>query len=158
MYFQLVSERCTVSRVNSVVEVKPTYILLFSEIQSPKVHLIWYITFVFCKTPIEVEELLLISKLEVLNLFLYMIIFISLLGSVGSIFPLIDVLKYFHLIYNCNAFGYDKKFDNFLLIGWSVTVFILLADISNYTFNLFINNIVRQHIIDERLFYIFNSL
>ena len=34
-------------------------------------------------------------------------------------------------------------------------MFILLADISTSTFNLFINNIVREPIIEERLFYIF---
>ena len=36
---EFVSERCIVSLLNRVVEVKPTYILLFSEIQSPKGHL-----------------------------------------------------------------------------------------------------------------------
>ena len=46
-------------------------------------------------------------------------------------------------------------FDKCLLIGWGVTVFILLADISNCTFVLFINNIVKELIIGERLFHIF---
>ena len=56
-----------------------------------------------------------------------------------------------HRIYNCGAFGYDKKkFDICLLTGWSSTVFILLANIFDHTFNLFINNIVRKPIIDER--------
>ena len=36
---ELVLERCIVSRLNRVVEVKPTFILLFSEIQSLKGHL-----------------------------------------------------------------------------------------------------------------------
>ena len=40
---ELVSERYIVSLLNRVVEVKPTYILLLSEIQSPKGHLNWYI-------------------------------------------------------------------------------------------------------------------
>ena len=61
---ELVSERCIVSLLNRVVEIKPMYILLFSEIKSPK----GYITLVFCKTPIKGEELLLMTKLEVLNL------------------------------------------------------------------------------------------
>ena len=65
---ELVSERYIVSLLNKVVEVKPTYILLFSEIQSPKRHLNWYIMLVFCKTPIKGEELFLMTKLEVLNL------------------------------------------------------------------------------------------
>ena len=33
---EVVSERCIVSLLDWVVEDKPTYILLFSEIQSPK--------------------------------------------------------------------------------------------------------------------------
>ena len=61
------SERCIVSLLDRVVEVKPTYILLLSEIQSPKGHLNLYITLVFCKTPIEGEELFL-TRFEVLNL------------------------------------------------------------------------------------------
>ena len=60
---ELVSKRCIVSLLDRVVEVKPTYIFLFSEIQSPKGHLNWYITLVFCKTPIEGEELFLMTKL-----------------------------------------------------------------------------------------------
>ena len=36
---KLVSKRCIVSLLNRVVEVKSTYVLLFSEIQSPKGHL-----------------------------------------------------------------------------------------------------------------------
>ena len=63
------SERCIVSLLDRVVEVKPTYILLLlSEIQSPKGHLNLYITLVFCKTPIEGEELFLMTRFEVLNL------------------------------------------------------------------------------------------
>ena len=62
---------------------------------------------------------------------------------------------FFHLIYNCSAFGYDKKFDICLLTGWSGTLFILLVNIFDHTFNLFINNIVRKPIIDESLFYVF---
>ena len=42
-----------------------------------------------------------------------------------------------------------------MLTGWSSTVFILLFNIFNHTFNLFINNIVRKLIIDESLFYVF---
>ena len=64
---ELVSERCIVSLLDRVVEVKTTNILLFWEIQSPKGHLNWYITLVFCKTPIEEEVLFLMTKLEVLN-------------------------------------------------------------------------------------------
>ena len=48
-----------------------------------------------------------------------------------------------------------KKFDKCLFTGWSARVFILLANIFNYTFNFFINNIVREPIIDESLFYVF---
>ena len=62
---------------------------------------------------------------------------------------------FFHLIYNYCAFGYDKKFDICLLTGWSSTVFILLVNIFDHTFNLFINNIVRKPIVDESLFYVF---
>ena len=71
------SERCIVSLLDRVVEVKPTYILLLSEIQSPKGHLNLYITLVFCKTPIEGEELFLMTRHTS---------FIFLLGSVGSMF------------------------------------------------------------------------
>ena len=48
-----------------------------------------------------------------------------------------------------------KKFDICLLTGWSSSVFILLVNIFNHTFNLFINNIIRKPIIDEGLFYAF---
>ena len=64
---KLVSGKGIVSLLGSVVVVKPTYILLFSEIQSSKGDLNLYITLVFYKTPIEGEELLSITKLEVLN-------------------------------------------------------------------------------------------
>ena len=64
---ELVSERCIVSLLDRVVEVIPTYILLFSEIQSPKEHLNRYIMLVFCKSQIEGKELFLMKKLEVLN-------------------------------------------------------------------------------------------
>ena len=64
-------------------------------------------------------------------------------------------LIFVHLIYNCSAFGCGKKFDKYLLTGWSDTVFILLVDIFNHTFNLFINNIFWKPIIDENLFHIF---
>ena len=40
---ELISERCIVSLLNRGIEVKPT----FSEIQSPKGHLNWYITLFF---------------------------------------------------------------------------------------------------------------
>ena len=69
---ELVSERCIVSLLDRVVEVKPTYILLLlSEIQSPKCHLNWYITLVFCKTPIEGEELFLMT-IYIYILYFYM--------------------------------------------------------------------------------------
>ena len=48
-----------------------------------------------------------------------------------------------------------KNFDICLLTGCSSTVFILLVNILNHTFNLFINNIVGKPIIDESLFYFF---
>ena len=48
----------------------------------------------------------------------------------------------------------NKMFNKFLFIGWSVAIFILLADISYCMFNLFIKNIVREPISDESLFYI----
>ena len=80
-----------------------------------------------------------------------MISFFFLLGSVGSMLLESMFLIYFHLIYNCRAFDCSKKFDKSLLTGWSVTVFILLANIFNYMFNLFINNIVRKPIINESL-------
>ena len=48
-----------------------------------------------------------------------------------------------------------KKFDICLFTGWSSTLFILLVNIFDHTFNLFINNIVRKPIIDESLFYVF---
>ena len=44
---ELVSERCIVSLLNRVVEVKPTYILLFSEIQSPKGHYIHIYIYIY---------------------------------------------------------------------------------------------------------------
>ena len=44
-----------------------------------------------------------------------------------------------------------KKFDICLLAGWSSTLFILLVNIFDHTFNLFINNIVRKPIVDESL-------
>ena len=60
------------------------------------------------------------------------------------------------LIYNHSAFGSGKKmFDNCMLTGWNSTVFILLVNIFNHTFNMFINNIVRKAIIDASKFYIF---
>ena len=43
---------------------------------------------------------------------------------------------------------------NACLLGEKVTVFILLAKIFNYTFNLFINNIVREPITDEGFYFI----
>ena len=64
------SEKCIVNLLDRVVEVKRTYILLLlllSEIQSPKGHLNLYITLFFCKTPIEGEELFLITKFAVLD-------------------------------------------------------------------------------------------
>ena len=64
----LVSERYIVSLLNKVAEVKPTYIFLILGIKSHKGHLNWYILLVFFKIPIEGEELLLMTKLEVLNL------------------------------------------------------------------------------------------
>ena len=40
-----------------------------------------------------------------------------------------------------------------LLTGWSSTVFILLVNIFNHTFNLFLNNIVKKPIIDESVLF-----
>ena len=54
---------------------------------------------------------------------------IFLLGSARSMFFESTFLKCFHLIYNCSAFDCVKKFDKCLFIGWSVAVFILLANI-----------------------------
>ena len=45
-----------VSLLDWVIKVKPTCILLFSVIQSPKRHLNWYIMLVFCEAPIKSEE------------------------------------------------------------------------------------------------------
>ena len=45
-----------------------------------------------------------------------------------------------------------------LVTGWSVAVFILLANIFNYTFNVFISNVVKEPIINESLFCVFISL
>ena len=107
---ELVLERCIVSLLDRLVEVKPTYILLLSEMQSPKGHLNWYITLFFCKAPIEGGELFLMTKLEVLNLLLYIKSFIFLLTSVVSMFLWINVFDIFlNLIYNCRAFGYGKN-------------------------------------------------
>ena len=39
-------------------------------------------------------------------------------------------------------------YDKYLFIRWSVAVFILLANVFDYTFNLFINNIASEPIID----------
>ena len=47
---EFASERCIVSLLDRVVEVKPTYILMFSYIHSSKGHLNWYITLAYCKT------------------------------------------------------------------------------------------------------------
>ena len=48
-----------------------------------------------------------------------------------------------------------KKFDICLLTGWSSAVYILLVNIFNHRFNLFINNTVKKPIIDESLLYVF---
>ena len=56
---ELVSERCIISLLDRVVEVEPTYILLFIVIKSHKGHLNRYITLVFYNTPIEGEQLFL---------------------------------------------------------------------------------------------------
>ena len=42
-----------------------------------------------------------------------------------------------------------------MFIGWNVAVFIFLAEIFNFMFNLTVSNIVRETNIDESLFYIF---
>ena len=81
---ELQSERCIVSLLDRVVEVKPRYILLLSETQSLKGHLNRYIMLVCCKTPIEGEELFL--KLEVLSSLWYMISFIFYLDQWGVCF------------------------------------------------------------------------
>ena len=55
--------------------------------------------------------------------------FIFYLDLQGECFFDSRLLKYFDLIYNCSAFGCGKKFEKCLFIGWTVAVFILLADI-----------------------------
>ena len=61
--------RANVQKVHDKsVGVKLTCVFLFLEIQSPKRHLNWYITLVLCQTLTEGHELLLITKLEVLDL------------------------------------------------------------------------------------------
>ena len=65
---EVVLERCIVSLLDTIVGVKPTYIFSFSAIQSLKGHLNRYVMLIFCKTPIEGEELFLLIKLEALNL------------------------------------------------------------------------------------------
>ena len=49
---ELLLERLIVRLLDRVVEVKPSYVLLYLEIESPKGHLNWHITLIFCKTPI----------------------------------------------------------------------------------------------------------
>ena len=146
---ELVSDRCILRLLDGVVEVKPTYILLFLEIKSPKGHLNWYITLVFCKTRIEGEKFF----NDYVGGFKFIIVydkFYFLLGSVGSMFPWISVFLYiffinFIIVVHLVAI---KKFDKCLLTGWSGTVFILLFNIFNHTFNLFINNLFRKLVID----------
>ena len=55
--------RCTVRRLESVLVVRPTYVLFSLEIQSPKGHLNIYKTFVLSRSSLEGEELL-----EMINL------------------------------------------------------------------------------------------
>ena len=120
---ELVSERCIVSLLDRAVEVKPTYILLLSEIQSPKGHLNLYITLVFCKTPIEGEELFLMTRFEVLNLLLYFFIRIS--GEyvfVNQCFQ--DFFIGFVIVVHLVTI---KKFDICLLTGWSSTLFCFVG-------------------------------
>ena len=81
---ELVSDRCIVNHFNCVVEVKLMYILLFPEIQSPIVNLNWDITFIYCKTPTEREELLLIIKLRVFNC--YSIGFLSFFIRINGVY------------------------------------------------------------------------
>ena len=74
----------------------------------------------------------------------------------GSVFLWINVFNIFFIWFIIVVHLVTvKKFDNCLLTGWSSTVFILLVNIFNHTFNLFINNIDRKPIIDESLFYVF---
>ena len=64
----------------------------------------------FCKTLIEGEELFLMTKLEVLNLFIiYNKFFFFIMIQCGVCFYESMFLIFFHLIYNCSTFGYGKK-------------------------------------------------
>ena len=84
--------RCIVSRLQSAVEVKPTYVLFSLETQSPKgqlniyiyIYIYIYTTFLQSRSSLDVEELLEIIRLEVLNLLLKWCL-TSLVGSVGRI-------------------------------------------------------------------------
>ena len=65
---------------------------------------------------------------------------------------------YFHIIYNCSTSSCGIKIDKCVFIGWSFAVFILLANIFNCTFNLFISNEVREPIIDVGLLWVLKYL
>ena len=150
---ELVSESCIVSLLDWVDEVKPTYILLFSEIQAPKGNSNRYITLVFLQNSNRGRGIILNDLLGGFKfIIVYDKFYFFLFGSEGVCFCESMFLIYFYPIYNCSAFGFGKKFDKCLLIGRSDTVFILLANIFNHTFNLFINNTVREPIIDESPF------
>ena len=55
-------------------------------------------------------------------------------------------------MYYCRAFGCGKKFEECLLIWWIVAVLIFLGNIFDCESNLFINNILRDPVIDEIIF------
>ena len=66
---ELVSERHIVSLFDRGAELNQH---IYDFFKSPKGHLDWYITLIFCKTPIEREEqLFLMTKFEVLNWFFF---------------------------------------------------------------------------------------
>ena len=67
---ELESLECVVSRLESVVAVRPTYVLFLFETQSPRGYLIKYARFIRSRSSVEWGELLKRIRLEVLNLLL----------------------------------------------------------------------------------------
>ena len=67
--------------LDRVVEVKPTYIFLFSEIQSSKGHLNWYIMLAFCKTPNQGEK---VGGFKLIIIYNMIYFFIRISGEYGS--------------------------------------------------------------------------
>ena len=87
---ELVSERCTLSLLNRVVEVKPTYIFLFSEILLPKGHLNWY-------------SFLTVLFMNKLNIWLKM-----LTNKINTV-PLHPVNKHLSIFFYHNQMHYNYK-------------------------------------------------